>query len=91
MDILELVKDDTYAQLAAELQLESLSLFNEKVIIHKLSHQHLHTRFWIAEAKDISVARAHLDLERIPIEGLHNYAVPVLIENFISEFSVFKI
>lgn len=91
MDILELVKDDMYVQLAAELQLESLSLFNEKVIIHKLSHQHLHTRFWIAEAKDISVARAHLDLERIPIEGLHNYAVPVLIENFISEFSVFKI
>jgi A/G-specific adenine glycosylase len=80
-----------YILLAEELQIESITLFNEKVIIHKLSHQHLYTRFWIAEAKELSRASADLAFQGVPIEKVNDYAVPVLIENFISEFSVFKI
>jgi A/G-specific adenine glycosylase len=86
-----LTKSDEYIYLAKELQFESLTLFNEKVIIHKLSHQHLYTRFWIAEAKDLFGASKDLSLQGVPIEKVKDYAVPVLIENFISEFSVFKI
>lgn len=63
--------------------IEDVILYNELPIIHKLSHQHLHTRFWIVET-------AALTAEAIPIKKLEDYAVPVLIQNFISEFSRFK-
>ncbi len=91
IDTAELTKLDEYIYLAKELQIESISLFNEKMIIHKLSHQHLYTRFWIAETKDLSKGSSDLALQGVPIEKVNDYAVPVLIENFISEFSVFKI
>jgi A/G-specific adenine glycosylase len=55
------------------------SLFNEKDIIHKLSHQHLHTKFWI------------LEVDLIPKKGvsakkLKDYPVPALISEFIDKF-----
>lgn len=61
------------------LNIESIILFNEKPIIHKLSHQHLITRFWIIETL---VEKG----EFIHISKIENYAVPVLIENFVAEF-----
>lgn len=82
---------EEYKGLSEELQIESLVLFNEKAIIHKLSHQHLYTRFWIAEIKDLSNVKTEAAVQGIPIKKINDYAVPVLIENFISEFSVFKI
>jgi A/G-specific adenine glycosylase len=91
VDATELTKFDEYIYLAKELRIESLTLFNEKVIIHKLSHQHLYTKFWIAETKDLSRTSTDLALQGVPIKKVHDYAVPVLIENFISEFLVFKI
>ncbi|MDO7170995.1 A/G-specific adenine glycosylase [Mariniflexile sp. AS56] len=57
-----------------------LSLYNEDVIIHKLSHQHLYTRFWIVKVKDSL-------LGGIPINSIHSYAVPILIGNFIENFN----
>lgn len=91
MDAVQLRKLNEYISLEKKLQIKSLSLFNEKVIVHKLSHQHLYTRFWIAETNDLSLTSKDLDLQVIPIENVNDYAVPVLVENFISEFSVFKI
>ena len=55
------------------------SLFNEVDTIHKLSHQHLHTKFWILEV-DILPANS------IHISDLQSYPVPALIRDFISEF-----
>jgi len=57
----------------------SILLYNEKSVIHKLSHRHLHTRFWIVEAKSNAV-------KGIPIETIHKYPVPTLIENFITNY-----
>lgn len=54
-------------------------LYNETIIIHKLSHQHLHTKFWI-----IKLERTLAD--SIPIDKIHTYAVPILIGNFIEDF-----
>jgi A/G-specific adenine glycosylase len=49
---------------------------NEKEIVHKLSHQHLYTRFWILQMQE--------RLEGgIPIAELDEYPVPVLIADFI--------
>ena len=62
-----------------EIQIGTISLYNEKPVIHKLSHQHLITRFWIVETSE--------NIETtVPISEIGNYAVPVLIENFVSEF-----
>lgn len=49
------------------------------VIIHKLSHQHLYTRFWIVNTN------TKLE-DGIALNTLENYPVPVLIADFISAF-----
>lgn len=56
------------------------ALFNEVDKIHKLSHQHLHTKFWIIEVDE-------LPKEAIPIANLKDYPSPVLISDFINEFN----
>lgn len=65
----------------AELDISSLELLNKNQIVHKLSHQHLHTKFWIIEGNMPHMAS-------IPIEELKNYAFPTLIDEFLSEFLV---
>ncbi|CAH8284502.1 A/G-specific DNA-adenine glycosylase [Mariniflexile fucanivorans] len=56
------------------------SLYNEDAIVHKLSHQHLYTKFWIVKVNAILP-------ESIPKEEIHTYAVPILIGNFIESFN----
>lgn len=57
-----------------------LTIYNEQPIIHKLSHQHLHTKFWIL----------NLD-ETLPngilTDKIQDYPVPILIGNFIEKFN----
>lgn len=68
-----------FIEFAEKLNIENISLFNEKPVIHKLSHQHLNTRFWIVDIlKEIEAT--------VPISEIGNYPVPVLIENFVTEF-----
>lgn len=57
-----------------------LSMYNEKPIVHKLSHQHLYVRFWIVTTS------GHLE-QAIPLDTLDKYPVPILIANFIERFS----
>jgi A/G-specific adenine glycosylase len=57
-----------------------LSMYNEKEIVHKLSHQHIYTRFWIAVTNEE-------ERQVIPVSEIEKYPVPVLIANFINEFS----
>lgn len=57
-----------------------LSLYNKEPIIHKLSHQHLYTKFWV------------INLEKLPARGvsigkIREFAVPILIGNFIESFN----
>ncbi|MGB7841974.1 MAG: A/G-specific adenine glycosylase [Salinimicrobium sp.] len=54
-------------------------LYNDMPIVHKLSHQHIYTKFWI------------LDCDKLPGKGVsykevNKFPVPVLIENFIDTF-----
>lgn len=56
--------------------------YNTTPKVHKLSHQHLNTTFWI-------VNTLHVE-KGIPIEDIWNYPVPILIENFINDFSIFR-
>ncbi len=56
-------------------------LYNEKPIIHKLSHQHLHTKFWILRTNGILKDAA-------PWKTIHTFPVPVLIADFIQSFKI---
>jgi A/G-specific adenine glycosylase len=57
----------------------TISLFNKKEIVHKLSHQHLYTQFWVVETATSSEAK-------IKWKEIQNYPVPVLIANFLEAF-----
>ncbi len=54
----------------------ALDTFNKEDIVHKLSHQHIYTKFWVI--KETKNKKATYDLERI-----NDYAFPVLISRFL--------
>lgn len=58
----------------------SLTLLNQKEIVHKLSHQHLYTRFWIVETPRVKASTISWDTVKL-------FPVPVLLSNFIEAFS----
>lgn len=79
MTLSELKKMTEYQDISVKLNINSISLYNDKPVVHKLSHQYLYTRFWIVEAfegKD----------NTIPISEINDYPIPVLIKNFVSEY-----
>lgn len=59
--------------------MESLSLYNERPIVHKLSHQQLYAKFWVGRTPE------ELELGS-PWEELDQFPVPVLIADFIRTF-----
>ena len=79
INLSDLQKLQQFQDFTDKITIENISLFNEKPIVHKLSHQHLKTHFWIVETSEASK-------NAIPISEVKKYAVPVLIENFVSEF-----
>ncbi len=58
----------------------SISVFNDQAIVHKLSHQHLYTKFWIITLNE-------LPRKGLPVKKVKNYPFPTLINNFINEFN----
>lgn len=60
--------------------IHDLLLFNEKDIVHKLSHQHLYTKFWILNSKEKFK-------DPIAWSKIEEYPVPVLIANFLNKFN----
>lgn len=62
-----------------EKGVKSITLFNQEPVIHKLSHQHLYSQFWIVELESNLGQGIYWD----KIEDL---AVPVLIADFIKSF-----
>ena len=59
-------------------KMESLLEYNEESIIHKLSHQHLHIKFWKASLKGT--------IENgIDLETAKTFPFPIVIHNFIED------
>ncbi|MFK5957338.1 MAG: A/G-specific adenine glycosylase [Lutibacter sp.] len=59
----------------------SLQLFNNEIIIHKLSHQHIYTKFWIVNtlvSNDF----------KLSWETIADYPVSTLIDNFLTQFKI---
>jgi len=64
--------------LPVESKVVSLLEYNAESIIHKLSHQHLHIKFWKASVKG--------KLEKgINLETLKTFPFPIVIHNFIED------
>ncbi|WP_034060827.1 A/G-specific adenine glycosylase [Lacinutrix jangbogonensis] len=57
-----------------------VSIYNEEDIIHKLSHQHLYTKFWIVTIDGKL-------LEGVSVEKTTDFPVPILIGNFLENFN----
>jgi len=75
-------ENDIYTALAQEfpeISLKSVRLYNAEIVVHKLSHQHLKTRFWIAETSSSLQ-------DGILWSAIEDYPVPVLIADFITRF-----
>lgn len=58
---------------------DEISLFNDEPIVHKLSHQHIYTKFWV-------VTGSELPGNKISVAEIEKFPVPVLIEKFIDSF-----
>ncbi|GAB1308167.1 A/G-specific adenine glycosylase [Urechidicola sp. KH5] len=56
----------------------SIKQFNSTPIVHKLSHQHLYTTFWLVKCKQLDTATTSW-------KKVEDYPVPILIHNFIQE------
>ena len=86
--LIETEKPSTYNNIKSNIEslgiLEGkdfdIHLYNDTDIIHKLSHQHLHTKFWIVSL-DERIENG------IDISNIEDYPVPILIGNFIDKFN----
>ena len=74
----ELISEEGFESLFDDA-LVSIKLHNSKDWVHKLSHQHLYTKFWVVQAKS-----SHADL--ISIGRIKEYAIPRLVDRFIESF-----
>ena len=57
----------------------TLTLFNQKNIVHKLSHQHIYTKFWVISIDNLST-------KTVEWSKIESFPVPVLISNFLKEY-----
>jgi A/G-specific adenine glycosylase len=73
----ELVSNEQFSKLFPKETL--LSLFNKKDIVHKLSHQHLFTKFWIVKVENMQE-------KTVLWKDIKQFPVPVLIDKFLNEF-----
>lgn len=78
-----LLANEQYQAHARSLQIQWVEKVNKAPVVHKLSHQHLHTTFWAART-------AALGEKGIDFNKVERYPVPVLIENFIAQFPDFS-
>ena len=77
IDEKELILSDEFQELFPNET--TLKLFNQTAIIHKLSHQHLHTKFWIVTTESVENAT-------IAWKAISQFPVPVLIANFLNDY-----
>ena len=79
----ELIELPSYQKISEALHITSLTLYTNDVVLHKLSHKHLHTKFWIAEVEKLGD-------KGVLFDTIKEFPVPILLGNFISKFEVFN-
>jgi A/G-specific adenine glycosylase len=82
--LIETEKEENFESISTRIQDEffknntilSIGEYNEKSIIHKLSHQHLHIKFW-------KVQLSQTIENGIDLDTLKTFPFPIVIHNFI--------
>ncbi|WP_456379558.1 A/G-specific adenine glycosylase [Lutibacter sp.] len=74
----DLMKHEKFNKLFKTMS-TTVTLFNTKVIIHKLSHQHIYTKFWIVNTKTSKEFT-------LPWKAIRKYPVSTLINNFLNQY-----
>lgn len=77
--ISELLTHPDFIKLLKQTQPLDITCYNEKEIVHKLTHQHIYTKFWILKTPEHPQAK-------IALSDLKTYPVPILIHNFLESF-----
>ncbi len=75
-----LMNTDEFQELIGDLKFKLIK-FNKDKIVHKLTHQNLHTTFWV-----INIESKLKDA--VLWENISNFAVPTLIQNFIDKYRI---
>lgn len=78
-----LLKDPGFQELTSGWTVESLDRFNEKPLLHKLSHKDLYITFWIVRVSNLPEGA-------ISFSEVAMYPVPVVLGRFISDFAPFQ-
>lgn len=78
LEIKEIVNHEMLVQIIGENSYH-ITKFNNIQIIHKLSHQHLFTTFWIIDTNEPIK-------NTILWDNLSNFALPTLIQNFVDNY-----
>ncbi|MCK5440651.1 MAG: A/G-specific adenine glycosylase [Maribacter sp.] len=73
--------EDNYMKIVDVKNVGKIFQYNQNEIVHKLSHQHLWTKFWILETG------SQLD-KGVELNTLEKYPAPVLIADFIKTFKI---
>lgn len=57
------------------IAIQEITKYNENPIIHKLSHQHIHTTFWILKTKNtLKNSKSFSEIKKLPVATLtHNF------------------
>jgi len=80
-NISELVNHHNFVKFFNQEHPLEISCFNQKEIVHKLTHQHIYTKFWIIKTTQHPKAT-------IPVSELNKYPVPTLIHNFLEAINL---
>ena len=78
IDHKELIESPTLEKLMLQKSYH-ISKFNQEQIVHKLTHQHLYTTFWIIDTNELME-------NSISWRKLSNFALPTLLQNFVDEY-----
>jgi len=73
-----LINDEIFNELFQSVDV-SVKLFNKEIMVHKLSHQHIYTKFWI-------VKTPNSNLFTQPWYDINNYPVSTLVDNFLKQY-----
>ncbi len=73
------VDEDLFPKNISKKNVLSIHLFNKKIIQHKLSHQHIFTKFWIVKL-DVNLKKS------IPFYKMKKYPISTLVHNFYITF-----
>jgi A/G-specific adenine glycosylase len=78
IDEKQLIEHKIYKELFYD-SAAKVTLFDDEVLVHKLTHQHIHTKFWVVN----TAASEHFS---IPWKAIKKYPVPALIDNFLNRY-----